>query len=202
MSFARTFMVFWLAVVVTVQQAEAGGPEAFVREFVDRAVVLATTEAMPVSERRRQFDSLVHETVDLGMIGPSLMGPYWTLANPRQRRAFVEAVTYLVPGIYMDYLHLYLGQSIVVDGHQQDGARSVVNSRIVSIDGRPDIQLDWRVDRRVGRFKVVDACIDGKSTNELLRLEYMSVIGRNDGQVDALIDWLDRQLAMDRHGEY
>lgn len=196
MCIARIFAIVWITAATAAQAA--AGPEAFVRSFADRAVALATSETMTPGERQRQFEDLLRETFDLPRIQPTLIGPYWQLAGPRQRRAFIDAVNRLVPDTYMDRFYLRPGQRIVIDGHRREGDRVVVQGRIILGDGRPDIHLDWLMDGRGSGCRVVDMRVDGESMNDRRRREYMAIIRRDGGQVDALVDWLNRQLARDQ----
>ena len=194
---ARIFIAACLTVATAFGSAHAAGDvEAFARSVASRAFAITGSETAPSVDRRQRFLELIGETFDTDRAGPSLLGSYWLRAASWERQAFRRAFDTAVASVYMDRLYLYPGQTFAIDGHRDEGDDVVVQSRLTSTRGRPDVLVEWVVAQRDGDFTITDMVFNGESVNGALRREYLSVVRRNDGHLSALVDSMTRQQAL------
>lgn len=172
------------------------GPEAFIRSLAERALSLVTETSATMDEKRARFDELLSETFDMPGIGRFLLGRYWRLATPEQREAYLKAFNENIVYTYTNRFDSYSGQTLDVDGSREDGRFVIVTSRIVDPNGGAPVILDWRLIKIDDEFKVIDVVIEGVSMSVTQRQEYASVIQRNGGKVQALIDALNKSMSV------
>ena len=168
---------------------------AFVDRFAQQAISLATDSGSSEAERRAQFGALLEEFFDMPAIGRFLLGRYWRSTSPEDREAYLQAFTDNIVYTYSKRFDDYTGQKLVIDDVREDGRFEIVTSRIVDPNSPQSVRLDWRVIETAGTFKIIDVVIEGVSMSVTQRQEYASVIQNNGGQVTALIDALNRQMA-------
>jgi phospholipid transport system substrate-binding protein len=89
----------------------------------------------------------------------------------------------------------YSGQTFQVTGSRPDGDSDfIVRSQINQGDGRPPVSVDWRVRDYGDRMQILDVVIEGISQGATQRQEFASIIQRNGGSIDALINRMDEAL--------
>ena len=128
-----------------------------------------------------------------------MLARYWRLATPEQRSAYLDLFRDTIVYTYTRRFKDYGGQSIRTTGNQEskNGRFVFVKSEIFdpSGAGKP-ISLVWRIlplDK--GEFRIVDVIIEGVSLGVTQRNEYASVIQRGGGNVQVLIDAMQKNVA-------
>lgn len=119
------------------------------------------------------------------------MGRYWNQATDEQKKEYLRLFESMVVETYAKRFGEYQGQQVVVNKSRSEGEKdAIVNSKIVSQDGSPDVQLDWRVRYKNGEYRIVDVLVEGVSMTLTQRSEFSSVIQRGGGNIDVLIEKL------------
>ena len=67
---------------------------------------------------------------------------------------------------------------------------TIVASRLLATDKRPEIKINWRVGKKKDKFVILDIVIEGISLAVTQRSEFVSVIEQNNGKIDSLISLL------------
>ncbi len=186
-------LIMLLAPVDMARADSAAG--AFVGEFADRAISLATDKSKDADTLRSEFTELLDTYFDMPAIGRFLLGRWWRSTSPEDREAYLQAFTDSIVFTYTSRFDDYSGQKLVVDSAREDGRFEIVCSRIVDPNNGQDVRLDWRVIKAGDSHKIVDVIIEGVSMSVTQRQEYASVIQNNGGKVSALIEALNRQMA-------
>src|SRR3546814_20894405 len=72
--------------------------------------------------------------------------------------------------------------------------RDVLVSSVLTRPGAPPLNIDWRVRERQDGFQIIDVSVEGVSLAVTQRNEFGSVIQRNGGRFDALLQALRAQV--------
>ncbi|MCZ6467773.1 MAG: ABC transporter substrate-binding protein, partial [Alphaproteobacteria bacterium] len=62
-------------------------------------------------------------------------------------------------------------------------------------DGSSLARVDWRVRKRKGEHKVIDVMVEGVSLGQTQRSEVASVIRRNGGKIQSLLDEMRKKVS-------
>src|SRR5262249_48808048 len=124
-----------------------------------------------------------------------VIGRSWNAATPDQQKEYMHLFEELVVKTYGDRLTLYTGEGFEVTGTRAESERDlIVSSQITHPDGSQPTAIDWRVRQRDGKLVVIDVVVEGVSMSITQKQEYASVIQRNGGQIDGLLDQMRQQL--------
>lgn len=174
------------------QQAPAA---AFVQNIGDLAIAAMADQSLTPEQRSRKYKDILQNSFDLETIGRFVLGRYWANATPDQQKRFMELYKQMILQTYGNRLNFYSGEKFQVKGvRQEDNRDSVVTSLVTHVDSTPPTTIDWRVRDRNGKLAVLDVVIEGVSQSVTQRQEYASIIQRNNGNVDSLIDFLQQKL--------
>lgn len=201
--FVAAFLLGPLAIIVQTAVSEARATEQaqpspaaqFVQDLGDKAIRIIADQSLSPEQRSRKYSGILHDAFDLETIGKFVLGRAWNTATPQQRQEYLKLFEANVIKIYGDRLSFYSGESFHVKSTRQESDNdAVVTSEINHPGGQAPTTIDWRVRKQNGKFAIVDVVIEGVSQSVTERQEYASIIERNGGNIDALLD-LMRQRA-------
>lgn len=177
------------------EQAQETPSGKFIQSLGDRAIkVMASNELSP-SQRSQQYRAILNKSFDIPTIGHFVLGRSWNGATPEQQQKYLKLFEQVVLKIYGDKLSFYSGENFkVVSVRQESDKDSVVSSNVVHTSGSPPTKVDWRV-RQVGdKLSVIDVSVAGVSQSITQRDEYASIIQRDNGKIDMLLEDMRQQV--------
>lgn len=179
-----------LAAPVAPRRAPAAEPDAagFVADFANKVLDLVRAQSASPRELEQRLRPLALDAFDVPRIARFALGRYWRDMSEAERADFTHAFEDYVVHVYAQRFTRYKGERFTVTGSRAEGATgALVRSEVTSPSGEQPIELDWRVDRVGGRYKIGDVIIDGISQALTYREEFMSVLGQHEGRVAYLI---------------
>ena len=145
------------------------------------------------SEFRDQFRTLLTQSFDIPWIGRFVLGRYYRRATPEQRQTYQNLFVEFILNTYTDRFKTYANEEIRITGsHLAPSGRFVfVSSEILlsNTDVAP-IQVVWRLHKRNDRLQVIDLEIENVSMVRTQRNEFTSIIRRNNGRIQSILDIL------------
>lgn len=172
-------------------------PGTFLQAYSDRSIRMLTEPGVDQERREARFRVLLGEGFDLPTIGAFVLGRYARTTAADQRRAFLDVFQDAMAQRFVPLFSKHPNERLHVVREyvsEADPRSTFVMATITQPEGQP-IKTEWRIRKRDGRYKIVDVIIEGVSMLVTLRSEYTSVIARNDGRVDALIEQLRRLVS-------
>lgn len=188
-----------LIVVVCVagnaRSAEADTPALFLEGFGNQAIKLLAETAPGEAKRETEMRRLLNEGFDIEFIGRFVLSRYWRSASEAERAEFRQLFEDYLIAAYGRRFGTYSGEKFVIgQTFPQDDERAVVRSDVVRPSG-DTMTVDWRVQRREGKWRVVDIMVEGVSMMVTQRSEFTALLQRENGSIAALNQRL-RQLTM------
>ncbi|MEM7442945.1 MAG: ABC transporter substrate-binding protein [Pseudomonadota bacterium] len=182
-----------------VRSANAEADQAAAVQFMqtlgdDTLAVLRTDPSF--SQALSQLGPLFNQNFDMPTIGRFVLGRYWNQATPGQQQTYTDLFREMVVRTYTRRFVGYTGVTFQVNGSRADGDTDViVQSQINQGGGAPPVAVDWRVrDYGNGSYKILDVVIEGVSMAATQRSEFASIIQRNGGSIDALLDLMQQNV--------
>jgi len=124
------------------------------------------------------------------------VGRAWSAATPQQQAEFSKLFEALVVKTYGDRLNLYSGENFRVKNVRPETEKdAIVGSEITHPDGSAPTRVDWRVRNKDGKLAIIDVVVEGVSQSVTQRDEYSSIIQRDGGKLDGLIDLMRKQVS-------
>ncbi len=185
-----------LALVLAAFPGHAADTQEEARQLIeslaDKAIAALTVKKVPREERVKRFRVLLHEHFAVKTIWRWVMGRYWRKATDGERTEFLKLFENLLISIYVDRFANYAGVTLTVTKTATKGdVDIIVYTKILRPDGSPLVRVDWRVRKR----KVIDVMVEGVSLGQTQRSEVASVIRKNGGKIQSLLDEMRKKVS-------
>lgn len=204
---------------------EDTGAAAHIRTISRQAIDILTATTISERERLDAFrDLLVDAAFDLPYMANFVLGRYRKNTSAEQRRNFETAFQDYIVAAYTSLFRKYFSGDLQVLANRVLGGRVTTedltsnlkrlrseldkidwtvagDERHVYLDTRIDpekgepMRVQWRLLRRGGWYRIVDVQIKGVSLAVVHRSDLQSVLRRNNGRIEKLIDILERKAA-------
>lgn len=162
------------------------GAESFIGSMATRALEFLGSNA-DQEAKKASFRGLLNDSFDLETIGRFALGRYWKTSSAQQRTEYLVLFRKMVVEVYAKRFGDYKGQKFETRGHRIDGDKdTIVTSYIIPGDG-PEVQVDWRVRYKNGRYQIVDVIVEGVSMSVTQRSDFAAVIQRGGGDIQVLL---------------
>ncbi len=163
--------------------------EKFIADLADELLAIIVTQA-PRAEKKVRFQALLVDRADIPAIATFSLGRFARRLPESDRTDYYELVASYISSIFATHAIGLAGEAVTVTGSVKRSDReSLVSSKVKFASGR-SLAVDWRVIQADGVYKVFDVSINGIWLAIQQRSEFMSVIKRGGGTVDALLDYL------------
>ena len=172
------------------------GAREFIESLVDKATSALAVNGVSRPERVDRFHILLNDHFAVKTIGRNALGRYWRKATEAERREYLQLFEDLIVETYVDRFVKYSGEDVlsVVKTVSKGPRDIVVYSQIKILEGAPPVLVNWRVRARSGAYKIVDVMVEGISLGLTQRSEFASVIRKNGGRMEGLLEELRRKL--------
>lgn len=183
--------------LVRIASAEANEAAAvtFMQSLGDRTLNVLQSDPT-FNQALPQLRPLFIQNFDMPTIGRFVLGRYWNQASASQQQTYTSLFTEMVVNTYTRRFVGYAGQTFQINSSRPDGNTDViVQSQINQRGNAPPIAVDWRVrDYGGGTYRILDVVIEGVSMAATQRSEFSSIIQRNGGSIDALLNLMQNNV--------
>ena len=163
--------------------------EAFIAALADELLAIIVEDA-PRAEKKERFQALLVERADIPAIARFSLGRFVRKLPERDRLDYYGLVAAYISSIFATHAIGLAGEAVTVTGStRRSDHESVVSSEVKFASGR-SLSVDWRVRQTDGVYKVFDVSINGIWLAIQQRSEFISVITRGGGTIDALLSHL------------
>ena len=160
-------------------------PVAFIRALGDQAVSVIRSD-MQLTQKAAYFRRMIHQDFDLTGICRFVLGPYWRVASPEERKQFRNLFADRLVRFYGQQLGESGGGVFVVTGSRTGPNGVVVISQITRPQAAP-IAVEWRLGISHGLYKINDVAIDNVSMALAQRSQIAELIARGGGQLGTVL---------------
>jgi phospholipid transport system substrate-binding protein len=180
-----------------VQQAPEG---KFIQDLGNKAISFAADKSLSPAELDAKYNDLLNSAFDMPSISRFVLGRAWFSATPEQQQEYLTLFKKLVLKTYGSRLHFYNGEAFhVTTVHSQSTQDSTVGSVITHPDNSAPTPIDWMVRHESnGQYAIIDVVVSGVSQSVTQRDEFASILGNNNGSMDALINVLRQKVQQDQ----
>jgi phospholipid transport system substrate-binding protein len=165
----------------------------------------AVTRNTSPEQKRAAFRELFRENFDGRRLGRFVLGRFWRILTPPERREFLALFENYVVLTYSEKLSKYAedGGGPRVTGTRPGPVGTIVSTEIIGGSGpragggqmAQPIKIDWLVTEKDGACKIRDVIIDGLSLAANGRSELEGVVERNGGRAQAILAVMRQQIA-------
>ena len=163
-------------------------PDIFIQSTVNRAAKTLGGN-LNKEERIEKLKEIAKDTVDIRGIGFYSLGKYRKNLNSEQLKKYEELFAEYFLISFSSRLAEYTNPEIEVDSKKKINENyTIVSSRLVSTDTRPEVKIEWRVyTKDPNQPSIRDLIIEGLSLARTQKEEFSSIINSNDGKIEPLL---------------
>jgi phospholipid transport system substrate-binding protein len=181
-----------LCAASTLSATASQAAEQYVRRVGTQALAVARRTGSPTRQRSR-FRNLIRRYADVYSIALFSLGPYRRKLPPRLRSQYLRLVPDFMARFFVRYADRMAGHKIeVIRSKRRSRRYIIVQSQVVFASGEPSSEVDWRLVRRGGGYKIQDIRLLGVWLSLQLRDQFVNVLRRSDGDFRSLIAFMKR----------
>ena len=179
------FLIISFSNIAKVYSIEA---DIFIQSTVNRAAKTLGGN-LNKEERIEKLKEIAKDTVDIRGIGFYSLGKYRKNLNSEQLKKYEELFAEYFLISFSSRLAEYTNPEIEVDSKKKINENyTIVSSRLVSTDTRPEVKIEWRVyTKDPNQPSIRDLIIEGLSLARTQKEEFSSIINSNDGKIEPLL---------------
>ena len=168
--------------------------ENFILETTQNAKKIILDKAIGDKDKRKQLEKLALDTVDVAGLAKYTLGQERKNLSDKQISQFVSTFRVFFSKNLSNKLKDYSDQEVKITGSKKISDNYVlVNSKIVSLEDKQEIAVDWRVFLVDGNLTIRDLVVEGLSLARTQREEFASIIANK--KFEGLIQSLNEYIA-------
>jgi phospholipid transport system substrate-binding protein len=192
-------LLFFVTIVGSVgltEQAKAEDPKRVIESVADYAISNIANGGS-WSSRRSAARQIVSSRFDVKGAGRFALGSGWKKASKSEQSAYIKAFEATLVERMLDIFEDYSGETIRVVRASKDANNGKYYnvSSVVQMSNGNSIPVDWRLRSRSGRLLAIDVKPKGLSMLQAIRKEYKSVLSRNGGDLQDLVEQMKTLVA-------
>ena len=166
------------------------GAQNFIQNMADRGISFLANDELSQDEKKKEFSQLLSSSFDMKTIARFSLGRYWRVATDAEKKEYLDLFRKKVIDVYAQRFGDYDGQKLEVRSVRSDNEKDTLVFTIIQSPQGADVSVDWRVRYKNGKYQIVDVIVEGVSMSVTQRSDFASVIQRNGGAVESLLEHL------------
>lgn len=177
-SWTERLAVGALLVCATVGLARAQeDPKAVVQANADKIIAVLANDALSKDQKRQQVEDIVVSGVDFTTLSRLVLARNWSRFSPAQQQEFMTEFRRHLSQTYGRRLDAYRNEKIsVVSERTESNGDVTVKSRIVRGGNGADVDLDYRLRKIDGQWKIIDFVIEQVSLVSNFRSQFQDIV--------------------------
>ena len=165
----------------------------FVKSTGDKLIAVVNGPGSADS-KRQQLTQVIDSAVDVDGIARFCLGRFWRTATPDQQKRYMNLFRQVLVTNIGGKLGEYQGVRFTMGRSRSQDEEEVV-STVVDRPNNPPTNVDWVISDPASNPKIIDVIAEGTSLRLTQRQDYAAYLARNNGNVDALITAMQRQVS-------
>ena len=149
------------------------------------------TIKLPPKQKSLKIENLIKQFINLNFMARATTGSFWKKATNTQKKLYKSALLKQIVSTIEEHLNTLAKLSYEPLKTEARGKKLVYVKGIIKDDSKkiPDVNLLWKLakDKR-GNLRVLDLEIEGISLVRSHKAETMSILRKNKGDFNALLD--------------
>jgi ABC-type transporter MlaC component len=164
-------------------------PDKFIMEIADKALTTLTDQGLDDKVRQDRFRMLLNENIDIPYILQRVLGPYIRRVKEEEMMALQSLLEDFLVLKYSALFKEYTGEKLEISGTRNGrSGKKVVSLNVFPKESGPPIPVLWIVRPEGNSYLITDIRFEGVSMVTTLKEDFISIIRRGQGKIQALID--------------
>ncbi|MCQ2913651.1 MAG: ABC transporter substrate-binding protein [Alphaproteobacteria bacterium] len=187
----KIFYVLLSLVLFTNRVYANENAEKLIQQMADDIMSKIVKSSITIDAKEKEFEKIFRGSTNTSKIAKFTLGRF---SKTIDKDDFIRYENTLVNSIVKTWTKRfvsYAGETLTIKSSSQEPGKDVFVNSIIDIPNtEKDVEVIWRVEEKNGIYKLVDIIVEGISLVQSYKNEYTSVLQRNNGNIDELIDLL------------
>ena len=186
-------ILFLIIFKTSLANSYSSDPKIFVEELVNEAISKLSDKNLSKKEKANFITSVALENVDINALGLYTLGDLRKSTDTniiaRYQKTFEKYFLKSLTSRLSDYSS---SKFEVIDAEKKSSNYTIVKSKIISNDNKPEIKIDWRIyTKDLEKPLIRDLIVEGLSLARTQKEEFSSILSSNNNDINILISKLE-----------
>tara|TARA_Y100000591_G_scaffold268008_1_gene242174 strand:- start:57 stop:653 length:597 start_codon:yes stop_codon:yes gene_type:complete len=185
-----TFLLIpFLFLINTYLYAYSADPREFVLELVNEAISKLSDTNLTDEEKSTFIEQIALENVDINALGLYTLGELRKSTEKDKIRNYQIAFEkYFLKSLSSRLKDYSKSKFEIVSEDKKSSNYTIVSSKIIPVDGSPEIKIDWRIyTKNKDKPLIRDLIVEGLSLARTQKEEFSSILSSNNNDIEVLI---------------
>ena len=183
------FIIICAIIINSKLLAYSSNPTDFVFELVNDAISKLSDKDTTQEQKSKFIEDIALENVDINALG------LYTLGELRKSAEKSDIINYQM--VFEKYFLKSLTSRLtdyssskfeIVNVDKKSSNYTIVSSKVVPLDGKPEIKIDWRIYTKNPENPLIrDLIVEGLSLARTQKEEFASILNSNNNDINILI---------------
>ncbi len=169
--------------------AYSTNPKDFVEELVNDAIEKLANKDLTKDDKSIFIEKIALENVDINALSLYTLGELRKTSNDEDLKNYKKTFEKYFLKSLTSRLTDYSSSEFEVIGSDKKSANyTIINSKIIPKDGKPEIKIDWRIyTKNPDKPLIRDLIVEGLSLARTQKEEFASILSSNNNDIKILI---------------
>jgi phospholipid transport system substrate-binding protein len=174
-------------------QAYSTNPKDFVNELVNEAIGKLADKDLNEDQKKNFIEKVALENIDINALGLYTLGELRKSSEKididNYQKSFEKYFLKTLTSRLKDYS---TSKFEILSEDKKSANYTIIKSKIIPMDGSPDIKIDWRIyTKNPDKPLIRDLIVEGLSLARTQKEEFASVLSSNNNDINELINKLE-----------
>jgi phospholipid transport system substrate-binding protein len=188
-------ILFQILFLINISYASAynSEPKLFVSELVNDAINALSSKKLSKEDKASFIEKIAIENVDISSLGLYTLGEVRKSTNKDTLRSYQKSFEgYFLKSLTSRLTDYSSNNFEVISAEVKSPKYTIVRSKIVASDNKPEIKIDWRIYTKNPEKPLIrDLIVEGLSLARTQKEEFSSILNSNNNDINILISKLE-----------
>lgn len=178
--------------------ADAKSARGLMDDVIQQGLAVLKDKSLSTDARREKFEQIAYANMNFEVMGKMSLGASYRSLSADQQTKYQQTFKQLIANTYGHLIDDYTDEEIKISGDRQEQRDdwTVVSHITGTKNGAPNSEIaevDYRLRRTDGQWKVIDFTVDNVSMVQNYRSQFQGIM--SNGGIDQLLKLLSDKIA-------
>ncbi len=197
MKYFKLFLILILVFFHTSLFAYSSDPKEFIAELINDAIEKLSDKNLNKDQKAEFISKVALENVDINALGLYTLGELRKSSKKEEIARYQEVFElYFLKSLTSRLSDYSSSKFDIVNAEKKSSNYTIVSSKVLPINGNPEIKIDWRVYTKNPEKPLIrDLIVEGLSLARTQKEEFASILSSNNNDINILISKLEEFIS-------
>ena len=197
MKYFKLFLILILVFFHTSLFAYSSDPKEFIAELINDAIEKLSDKNLNTDQKAEFISKVALENVDINALGLYTLGELRKSSKKEEIARYQEVFElYFLKSLTSRLSDYSSSKFDIVNAEKKSSNYTIVSSKVLPINGNPEIKIDWRVYTKNPEKPLIrDLIVEGLSLARTQKEEFASILSSNNNDINILIAKLEEFIS-------